>query len=69
VFSTVPVTKEIEVPVTTFTTQTRTGSRTVMTCQPVNETVTRRVCVMTPYTETIQVPVSGCGAVQGGCCQ
>jgi len=58
---------------TTFNTETKTATRQVMSCQAVTETVTQRYCVMTPYTETIQVPVAGYGMTGGfqsapGCC-
>ena len=67
VYTSVPVTTEIDVPVTTFTTEARKGVRTVAKCVPHTEMVTQcyRVCV--PYTETITVPVGGYG-VRGGCC-
>jgi hypothetical protein len=66
VYSTVPVSREIEVPVTTYKTETREASRTVMTCQAVTEMVNRTYCVMVPHTETIQVPVQGGGYGMSG---
>jgi len=69
VYSTVPVTREVEVPVTTFQTQQRTGTRTNWVPQPITTTVNQSYCEMVPYTQTINVPVytPGHGMTGGPC--
>ena len=67
VVDTVPVTKTIDVQVTSYQTQQKTGSRTVNVCTPVTEmqTVTEHVSV--PHTETVTVPVSAASSYAPAC--
>jgi hypothetical protein len=62
----IPTTKEVEVLVTTFRTEERTGTRTNWVPQPVTSTVTQSYCVMVPYTQTITVPVCPQGPGMSG---
>ena len=62
----VPATREIEVPVTSYTTEAKTATRTVMQCVTVTEMVAQNYTVQVPYTEAVSVPVAAPVGYYGG---
>jgi len=63
-----PVTRDVDVTTMQRSNVVRKGTHKVCQVVPVTKEVDVTECVVTPYTETIQVPVAmGYGAVAGGC--